>query len=102
MKKAKLLLLVFVLAAVLSCSIQAQEKAADRILEGLADFVEEMLAEWKVPGAAVAVVQDGEIVFMKGFGTREVGEELPVTPDTLFAVGSTTKAFTTLTPTRFS
>ena len=52
------------------------------------------MKEWKVPGAAVAIVKDQSIVYMKGFGIRELGKSDPVTPDTLFDIGSCTKAFT--------
>src|SRR5205085_1788371 len=44
---------------------------------------------------SVAIVHGDEVVCLKGFGVRELGKDEPVTPDTLFAVGSTTKAFTT-------
>jgi len=47
-----------------------------------------------VPGAAVAVVC-GDETYLQGYGTKELGKDDPVTPDTLFAVGSVTKAFTT-------
>ncbi|MGC4047706.1 MAG: serine hydrolase domain-containing protein [Armatimonas sp.] len=47
-----------------------------------------------VPGVSVAIVKNGKVVFSKGFGLRDVDSKKPVTPDTLFAVGSTTKAFT--------
>jgi CubicO group peptidase (beta-lactamase class C family) len=47
-----------------------------------------------VPGVSVAIVKDGKVVFSKGFGLRDVEGKKPVTADTLFAVGSTTKAFT--------
>jgi CubicO group peptidase (beta-lactamase class C family) len=52
------------------------------------------MKEWKVPGAAVAIVKDQSVVYMKGFGVREMGKSDPVTPDTLFDIGSCTKAFT--------
>ena len=52
------------------------------------------MKEWKVPGAAVAIVKDQSVVYMKGFGVRELGKDEPVTPDTLFDIGSCTKAFT--------
>ena len=42
-------------------------------------------------GVSVAIWQDGEIVFAEGFGTARPGEDLPVTPTTLFQIGSTTK-----------
>ena len=53
--------------------------------------------DWNVPGMAVAVVQDGRIVFEKGYGVRRMGSPEPVDAHTLFAVGSTTKAFTVAT-----
>jgi CubicO group peptidase (beta-lactamase class C family) len=54
------------------------------------------LAEFKIPGASVAVVQDGKVIYSKGFGFRDVEKKLPVTPDTLFAIGSISKSFTSL------
>lgn len=47
-----------------------------------------------IPGVAVGVVERGQLVFARGFGHRDVGRGLPVTPDTLFALGSCSKAFT--------
>ena len=57
--------------------------------------VAEMLAAWQLPGVAVAVVQDDQVVFAKGYGVREIGKAAPVTADTMFQIASTTKAFTT-------
>jgi CubicO group peptidase (beta-lactamase class C family) len=56
--------------------------------------VQASLAAWGAPGVAVAVVQGDEVVYLKGVGVRETGKEEPVTPDSLFAIASTTKAFT--------
>src|SRR5579872_3039047 len=53
------------------------------------------LEAWHVPGAAVGIVRDGEVIYLKGHGTREVGGKDSVTPDTLFPIASCTKAFTT-------
>lgn len=64
-------------------------------LQGLDDYINQSLRDWKVPGVAVAVVQDGEVVYAKGFGLRDVAGKSPVTTETLFGIGSTTKAFTT-------
>ena len=60
----------------------------------LKDLIEEELERFNVPGVAVAVVHDGEIVLSKGFGYRDAERALPVTDHTLFAIGSCTKAFT--------
>src|SRR5438876_3494105 len=46
------------------------------------------------PGAAVVIVQDDRVVYLKGFGVRGLGSEAKVTPDTVFAIASCTKAFT--------
>lgn len=58
-------------------------------------IVNEAMKHWQTPGAAVIVVRGDEVVYIKGFGVKDVKSEQPVTPDTLFAIGSTTKAFTT-------
>lgn len=63
-------------------------------LEGLDAFISEVMKEWKVPGLAIAVVQDGKIILSQGYGLRNVKNNLPVTPKTLFAIGSITKSFT--------
>jgi CubicO group peptidase (beta-lactamase class C family) len=53
------------------------------------------LQTWHVPGVAVAIVRDGEVVYLKGHGVRDVATGEPVTPDTVFPLASCTKAFTT-------
>ncbi|MDH3597312.1 MAG: serine hydrolase [Rhodospirillales bacterium] len=63
-------------------------------LDGFDRFVEQVMAEWQVPGLAVAAVRDGEIVLCRAYGFRDPERGLPVTPRTLFAIGSVTKTFT--------
>lgn len=63
-------------------------------LDGLGTEVEEMLEAWNLPGVAVAVIQDDAVTFARGFGVREAGGTDPVDEHTVFAVGSTSKAFT--------
>jgi CubicO group peptidase (beta-lactamase class C family) len=57
-------------------------------------IVADALRAWDAPGMAVAVVWDDKVVYLKGAGVRERGRPEAVTPDTLFAIGSCTKAFT--------
>ena len=64
------------------------------VLEGFENWLEAEMAKWNVPGVAVAVIHKGEVVLSKGYGLRDVEKNLPVTPETLFAIGSCTKAFT--------
>jgi CubicO group peptidase (beta-lactamase class C family) len=82
---------------VLAGFVAAASKTVDpgRALKGLDVFIQKMLAEWKVPGAAVAVVTKDSIVLARGYGWRDVEAKLPATADTLFAIGSCSKAFTT-------
>jgi CubicO group peptidase (beta-lactamase class C family) len=63
-------------------------------LSGLDAYVEKARTDWQVPGVAIAVVKDDRIVYLKGFGVREAGKAAPVDPDTVFAIGSASKAFT--------
>lgn len=78
----------------------AQEAGSQRLTEELlvgfeAAFVEQM-HHFNVPGAAVAVVQGGKIVYAEGFGERNVQTGEPVTTETVFRVGSTTKSMTAM------
>jgi hypothetical protein len=52
------------------------------------------MADWKVPGAAIAVVQDGKIALAKAYGQRDIEADLPVTTAMQFMIGSITKSFT--------
>lgn len=66
------------------------------LLAEFESYIETKRQRFRIPGAAVVVVQGNEIVLAKGFGVRELGKPDPVTPETVFAVGSTTKAMTSL------
>ena len=57
--------------------------------------MDEALKALQIPGTAVGVVADGEIILTKGYGLRDHSGSLPVTEKTLFAIGSCSKAFTT-------
>lgn len=64
------------------------------MFDELRRYIEQEQAAWQVPGLALAVVRGDEVLLAEGFGLRDVAGGLPVTPDTLFAIGSSTKAFT--------
>jgi CubicO group peptidase (beta-lactamase class C family) len=65
-------------------------------MQGLSEFINHTMPEWNVPGLAIAIVKDNQIIFCEGFGLRDGNNNLKVTPKTLFAIGSCTKAFTTM------
>jgi CubicO group peptidase (beta-lactamase class C family) len=58
--------------------------------------LDERRIKYNVPGAALVIVLDDRVIELKGFGLRDVKQQLAVTPDTLFEIGSTTKAFTAM------
>jgi len=65
-----------------------------KALAGLDTSIEKALSDFNTPGLALGVVAGGEVALAKGYGFRDVEKKLPVTENTLFAIGSTTKAFT--------
>ena len=91
MRSLSTALLSFALAA---GSAEAQRPATNPVA-GLDGYIQDALEKFHGVGLAIAVVKNDSIVYAKGFGVRTLGEPAPVTPRTLFAVGSTTKAFTT-------
>jgi CubicO group peptidase (beta-lactamase class C family) len=91
--RARVLLLLICL--ITPASVGAQNGNQPN-LNGLDGFIEHVMKDWRVPGVAVAIVKDGQVIYAKGFGYRDVKKGLKVTPDTLFAIGSCSKAFTAM------
>lgn len=71
--------------------------AQDAPLAGFDDYVNKAIKDWDVPGVAIAVIKDDKIVFAKGYGVREIGKPDRVDERTIFAIGSSSKAFTAAT-----
>jgi CubicO group peptidase (beta-lactamase class C family) len=53
-----------------------------------------LVEKHKIPGTAVGIARNGQLVYEKGFGYRNIDKQLPVTPDTVFGIGSITKSMT--------
>ena len=71
--------------------------SASRLDTGALDaFVQLMMGIYDVPGSAIALVQNGQIVFTHAYGVRDTTTKQPVTTRTMFALGSLTKSFTSL------
>jgi len=87
-----------ILLATLSFTVFGQKKNIPPVnpLAGIDTTLEKILKERKAAGFAVAVVEKNKIIYAKGFGYRDYEKKLPVTPNTLFAIGSCTKAFTSM------
>jgi CubicO group peptidase (beta-lactamase class C family) len=65
-----------------------------KYFQGFDAFVLSVMQDARVPGLGLAIVRDTEVILEQGYGKRNVAENLEVTPQTLFAIGSATKAFT--------
>ncbi len=95
-------LLAFLFGSVLAISPATSASAAPQSpapgatdpTAGLDAFIQKALSDYGVPGASVAVVQGGKTIFLKGYGTRRVGEKAPVDENTVFQIASDTKTFT--------
>jgi CubicO group peptidase (beta-lactamase class C family) len=84
-------------SAFLSKTIGAQAPAPRATADPVATldaYTAKAVRDWQVPGLAISVVKDGRVVFAKGYGVRELGRPAPADTQTLFAIGSTTKAMT--------
>ena len=57
-------------------------------------FVNQAMRAWNIPGLALAIVRDDQVMLVKGYGVRDMSKTDPVDEHTLFAIGSNTKAFT--------
>lgn|GEM_PF-2183938 len=84
------------LASILICglalwpwSTRAEQPAA----QAITSIIERTLVDWPTPGIAIGVIQEGRVIYEKGFGLREAGSTSRVDADTLFQIGSLTKAF---------
>ena len=72
-------------------NIMAQK---DKRLKGIEKDINEVIAETKVPGLSVAIIENDKVIYTSGFGFRDYENKIPVDANTLFAIGSTSKAFT--------
>lgn len=57
-------------------------------------YVEKAMRDWEVPGAAIAIVRNDSVIFARGYGVRELGKPARVDQNTVFAIASITKSFT--------
>jgi CubicO group peptidase (beta-lactamase class C family) len=75
----------------------AVAQGLDARLAAIEKAIDDKRKEYGIPGVSLVVVKDDAVIYMKGLGVKDFEKKLPVTPDTLFAIGSATKAFTAMT-----
>lgn len=92
MRRLRQIALFLILAAAVSAFAQIPAKHTAE----LDAYIEKGMRDWGIPGLSIAVVKDGEITYLKGFGVRRLGQPDKVDDHTLFGMMSTTKAMTAL------
>lgn len=85
---------LFSAALLASLTFAANAQKQDNRLKGLDTMIQRILKEWNVPGVSIAVVEKNKVLLTRGYGSRDVANNKPVTENTQFAIGSCTKAFT--------
>ena len=92
MKKILSLVILFLTSPAL-CHAQHIDRSKF-IKDSLEYYVNRAMTNWRIPGAAVCIVKDNKIVLMKAYGIKELGQPEKVDVNSLFMIGSNTKAFT--------
>ncbi|CAN5345683.1 serine hydrolase [soil metagenome] len=87
--------LLRLLALVIILPLFVNAQTLDEKLKEIDDYAKVVMSTWKGPGMSIAIVKDDKTVFAKGYGVRELGKPEPVDENTVFAIASNSKAFTT-------
>lgn len=69
-------------------------RTQDELLSEIDAYVKKAMKEWSAPSVALSIVKDDQVIFAKGYGVRELGKLDPADERTLYAIGSSSKAFT--------
>lgn len=93
-KVMKKFLIIFGFLGVFTISLYSQEQIPPFILDSLDSYIKRSLHDWNIPGVAVAIVKDNKVVLSKGYGKESILRDDKVDGNTLFMIGSNTKAFT--------
>jgi CubicO group peptidase (beta-lactamase class C family) len=76
--------------------VNADEPLPDALVSDLENYVAKLMKQYDVPGAAIVLVHGKEIVYSRGLGVKDLETRLPVTTQTLFGIGSSTKPMTAI------
>lgn len=86
-----------IILALVAAAAPPASADAPQVPERLEARVDKLFAEWDrwdSPGAAIAVLKDGEVVYARGYGSAQLEYDIPITPATVFHVASVSKQFT--------
>jgi CubicO group peptidase (beta-lactamase class C family) len=84
----------FIIVVSLALILKTSYSQTSFIRDSLETYIEKGMKQWKIPGLSVAVVKDGKVVHLKGYGVTDLTTKQAVDENTLFMIGSNTKLFT--------
>lgn len=94
MKIISLNILVLILFCTNSFSQKKNNSQYSASIKAFDAYCKQGLIDWKMPGMAVAIIKDGNVIFEKGYGVRKLNSTDAFDPQTIFGIASTTKAMT--------
>ncbi len=97
MKKTQVILISILLLAAFTASTTCKKDLRKNGGDALTAKVDELFANWDKPdspGASLAVIKKGEVIYRKGYGSAHLEYDIPITPSTVFHVASVSKQFT--------
>lgn len=74
--------------------VRGQKNEHKALLKKLDAYYDQMAKDWGIPSMSIGIVKDGELIFAKGYGVKEVGKSEQPDENTLYAIASNSKAFT--------
>ncbi|HEX2935272.1 MAG TPA: serine hydrolase [Bacteroidales bacterium] len=93
----KKLLLSFVILLIAGKIVAQESQLPAFVVDSLESYISRGMTKWRIPAVSCAIVKDGKVIFVKGFGVTDLQSKQKVNEHTLFMIGSNTKAFTTTT-----
>ncbi len=97
----KLLSIIYSVIICTHLSAQGTAVYRDSVSDRIVQYAEQVMEQWKIPGMSLAVAHHGEVTVLEGLGVKQLGKSVArhgadaaVTPQTVFHIGSMTKAFT--------
>ena len=87
-------LFLFPLLVICLHTLAQSDSIPSFVKDSIDTYVSKALTDWQIPGVAVCIIKNGKVVMMKGYGVKELNGNDKVDENTLFMIGSNSKAFT--------
>src|SRR5688572_23260843 len=85
---------LFVVALLLSNTLTFSQNPFQKSFPLIDRYIDSLMRDWNIPGLALGIVYNDQLIYSKGYGYRNLEQKLPVQPNTVFPIASNTKLFT--------